>query len=39
MVCDSYAYAQNDKIIKSAFELDYPPFCIVTDQGLADGLS
>lgn len=30
---------QTRRILKSASELDYPPFCIVRDDGTADGFS
>jgi ABC-type amino acid transport substrate-binding protein len=33
------AHAQENKVIKSASEPDYPPFCIVTKDGQADGFS
>jgi ABC-type amino acid transport substrate-binding protein len=33
------AYALENKVIKSASEPDYPPFCIVTAKGEADGFS
>jgi ABC-type amino acid transport substrate-binding protein len=33
------AQAQENKVIKSASEPDYPPFCIVTAKGEADGFS
>ncbi len=34
-----FAHAGSQQIIKSASEYDYPPFCIVTKDGQADGFS
>ena len=39
LILGSSAYALEDRIIKSASELDYPPFSIVTDDGKAGGFS
>ncbi len=36
---DAFAHADITAIIKSASEYDYPPFCIVTKDGKADGFS
>jgi ABC-type amino acid transport substrate-binding protein len=33
------AYALENKVIKSASEPDYPPFCIINKNGRADGFS
>ena len=34
------SWAQNDRpVIASASEIDYPPFCVVDDQGRPDGFS